>query len=239
MHLLLLSNSRNPGREYLEHARESIRDLLGSGVREVLFVPYASVRLPWGQYAASVREAFSKIGCGVRSIADESDPSGGVRSADAILVGGGNTFRLLGALQEKGLLDPIRARVREGLPYIGWSAGSNVACPTIMTTNDMPVVPVRGFDALGLVPFQINPHYTNAVPEGHQGETRDERIAEFVEMNPGRHVVGLREGSSLRVEGRSVVLEGVHPARVFVKGKEARDCTPGEALGFLLEGDGA
>jgi dipeptidase E len=233
--LLLLSNSQNPGREYFEHARAAIRDFLGGPARDIAFVPYAAIRLPAGAYAAKVGEALAPLGCSVRAV-DTGDPREILAAAPAVAVGGGNTFQLLRRLQETGLLQAIALRARGGLPYIGWSAGSNVACPTIMTTNDMPVVEVAGFAAMELVPFQINPHYTDAVLPGHQGETRDERLAEYVETNPGRRVVGLREGSILRVEGTRVRLLGDRPARIFLKGRAPWEHPPSEPLDFLLQG---
>jgi dipeptidase E len=151
------------------------------------------------------------------------------------MVGGGNTFHLLRGMYEKGLVEAIRGRVLTGVAsYIGWSAGSNVACPTIRTTNDMPIVEPPTLDALGLVPFQINPHYTDARLEGHRGETRDDRLAEFVHANPGVRVVGLREGTMLRVEGGRVALVGERGPRLFVKGEEPRDLSADEPLDFLL-----
>ncbi|TFG51549.1 MAG: dipeptidase PepE, partial [Gemmatimonadales bacterium] len=170
-HLLLLSNSRSPGREYLEHARDDLRRFLGPSPRRLAFVPYAAVTFSWNEYAERVRAAFAPLGHVVESV-HEDEPTDVLRHADGIVMGGGNTFRLLEQLERAELLPRIRARVREGLPYIGWSAGANLACPTIRTTNDMPIVEPRSFAALGLVPFQINPHYTNASLPDHGGETR-------------------------------------------------------------------
>jgi dipeptidase E len=137
-------------------------------------------------------------------------------------------------LYEQGLVDAIRDRVNAGIPYLGWSAGSNVVCPTIKTTNDMPIVETPSLDALALVPFQINPHYLDGHPEGHQGETREQRIAEFVEVNPDVYVVGLREGSMLRVENSSVELIGGQQMRLFKKGLEPAEYRPGDSIDFLL-----
>jgi len=149
------------------------------------------------------------------------------------VVGGGNTFRLLEQLERADLLTRIRGRVREGLPYIGWSAGANLACPTICTTNDMPIIEPRSFAALGLVPFQINPHYTNASLPNHGGETRDDRIVEFVALNPKAIVAGLREGSLLRVEGESLALLGPHPMRVFRSNAAPVEARPGDVTQML------
>src|SRR5438270_2281653 len=163
--LLLLSNSRNFGQGYLEHAEPQIKDFLGEPVRKVLFIPFAAVRYTFAQFADTVRERFGDFGYELDSIHASDDPSQAVQAAEAIIVGGGNTFHLLHHLYQRDLLEPIRARVNAGVPYIGWSAGSNLACPTIKTTNDMPIIEPPGFAALGLVPFQINPHYLDAHPE--------------------------------------------------------------------------
>ncbi|MBX6331896.1 MAG: dipeptidase PepE [Gemmatimonadaceae bacterium] len=220
--LLLLSNSRAPDGAYLRWPADEIRDFLGPSRRSAVFVPYAAVPgtpSVYDGYTARVREAFANVGVSITSVHEAPDPVAAVRSADVIVVGGGNTFHLLTQLYITGLRDAIQAAVRAGTPYIGWSAGSNVACPTISTTNDMPIIQPPSFDALGLVPFQINPHYTDAHPPGHQGETRAERIAELLALHPSIAVVGLREGTLLRVEGDAVRLAGVG-ARVFRAGCE-------------------
>ncbi len=227
MRLLLLSNSRNPGQGYLEHARGEIRDFLG-GIEELAFVPYAGVQVTHEEYAAGVGQGFEPLGVRVRSVSEVSDPVAAVREARAIAVGGGNTFQLLRLMYQTGLLPVVREQVRGGMPYIGWSAGSNLVCPTIRTTNDMPVVEPPSFAALGLVSFQINPHYTDQVIANHGGETRDERIAEFLALNPAVRVVGLREGSWLRVEGPETTLGGPHAMRLFASGQEPRDVAPGK-----------
>ncbi len=234
--LLLLSNSRNAGQGYLDHALGVLRDFLGSGRSRVLFVPYAGVSISYDDYAAKVRERFEAAGLGLDSVHDADDPGRAVDEAEAIAVGGGNTFHLLKTMAERGLLPRIRARVNAGVPYVGWSAGSNVACPTVCTTNDMPIVEPPSFEALGLVPFQINPHYTDAHPPGHQGETRAQRIAEFCTANPVVPVVGLPEGTWLRVEGDRLTLAGGAPARLFRGGAEPSEIAPGEGLQALMEG---
>lgn len=231
--LLLLSNSKNFGQGYLEHAEGHIKDFLGPDIRRVLFVPYAGVRASFDDYSAVVEGRLGLMGYEVDSVHRAVDPKTAVMKAEALAVGGGNTFHLLDGLYRNDLIEAIRARVDGGTPYIGWSAGSNVACPTIKTTNDMPIVEPPSFKALGLVPFQINPHYLDAHPEGHQGETREERILEFIEANPGVHVIGLREGSILRVEGSDIKLLGNKTARVFIKGREAREFGPSDSLVFL------
>jgi dipeptidase E len=233
--LLLLSNSRNYQKGYLEHAGGAITGFLGGDVTRVLFVPYAGVTVAWDTYEKTVAGRFAELGYEMRSIHREKHPVGAVREAQAIAVGGGNTFHLLKTLYEAGVMDAIRERVRAGAPYMGWSAGSNVACPTIRTTNDMPVVQPPSFDALALVPFQINPHYTDAVIPQHQGETRADRLAEFIEANPGMWVVGLLEGGILRVEGGDIRLLGEKPVKIFRRGEAMREVAPSASLAFLME----
>jgi dipeptidase E len=232
--LLLLSNSRNVGHGYLEHAEAPIRTFLGGSVGRVLFVPYAAVRISWDEFAAMVAARFGEMGYAVDPIHRTRSPRLAVRKAEAIVVGGGNTFQLLGTLHAKGLVEAIRARVRRGAPYIGWSAGANVACPTMKTTNDMPIVEPPSLRAAGLVRFQINPHYLDVHPEGHGGETREERLLEFIAANPGMHVVGLREGSILRVEGGRLSLLGEKPARIFLRGRAPWEVGPKDDLSFLM-----
>ncbi len=232
--LLLLSNSRNYGQSYLEHARGPLQDFLGDSVRKIAFVPYAGVTVAYDEYATAVREPFGEIGYQLESVHEADQPAKLIEEADAIAVGGGNTFRLLQRLYELGLRNVIREVVLAGKPYVGWSAGSNITCPTIRTTNDMPIVEPPSFDALGLVPFQINPHYLDTHPDKHQGETREERINEFVTLNPGTLVIGLREGSILRIEPGTVSLIGERTMRVFGLENEPVELGPDRDLGFLV-----
>ncbi len=206
MELLLLSNSRTAAGFLTDYLTE-IADFAG-GARHALFVPFASVARPWDEFAAIVGEALAPKGIGVELLAKPEDAA----QAKLFIVGGGNTFQLLRECRARGLLDPIRQAVKKGARYIGWSAGANLACPTIKTTNDMPIVDPRGLEALGLISFQINPHYTYASIPGHQGETRDQRLAEFARVNPGLPVIGLPEGDWLRVSGSSIELRGPYPA---------------------------
>jgi dipeptidase E len=231
--LLLLSTSKLYGREYLDHAEAEIREFLG-GVSRVLFVPFAIADREG--YAAKTRERFRAMGYGLESLHEASDKGQAVNDAEAIFIGGGNTFRLLKTLYEFDLLPVIRARVKNGLPYIGSSAGSNVAAPTIKTTNDMPIVEPPSFNALGLVSFQINPHYLD--PESastHMGETREERLLQYLEEND-TPVVGLREGAMLRVEEGTILLKGSAGARIFRKGEPPVEVVPGSDLNALLNG---
>lgn len=232
--LLLLSSSMVQGAGYLEYCKSEIKDFLAAHTKRVLFVPFAGVVRTFDEYANLVRERFEAMGYRLDSAHEAASASEAVSSAEAIVVGGGNTFHLLRGLYETALIESLRERVLDGVPYIGWSAGSNVACPTIRTTNDMPIVEPPSLRALDLVPFQINPHYTNELPAGHQGETRDQRLAEFVQINPGVYVVGLREGSMLRVEGSNIALRGDKTARVFINDQEAREYGPEDSLEFLL-----
>ena len=229
--LLLISNSTLYGGGYLDHAEAAIRAFLGKPTR-VLFAPFAL--FDRDAYAAQARSRFERMGCGLDSLHEAPDPRSAVTRAEALFVGGGNTFRLLKTLQELLLLQAIRRRVAEGMPYIGSSAGSVVACPTIRTTNDMPIVEPAGLEALGLVSFQINAHYLDEDPAStHMGERREVRLRQFHEENR-EPVVGLREGTSLRVEGDSVTLQGGRPARVFRRGREPMEVAPGSVLDELL-----
>ncbi len=203
MRLLLLSNSRNPGGDYLAHARDALATLV-AGRTTAWFVPFAGVTVPWDDFTAMVATALAPLGVTVTGAHRQPQPGPG----DVILVGGGNTFHLLRECRTRGLLDVMHARVRGGTPYAGWSAGANLTCPTIRTTNDMPIVDPGGFAALDLLAFQINPHFTNALPPGHQGETREQRLTEFVTANPEVPVLGLPEGDWLVVEGAVVTLCG-------------------------------
>ena len=230
--LLLLSNSTLPGEPFLGWPAEHIRDFLGSPKR-VAFVPYAAVTFGHDEYTERVAGVFKTLGHEVFGLHAEADPVKALEGADAVAVGGGNTFQLLRTLYTTGLLRAIRKRVRNGLPYIGWSAGSNVACPTVMTTNDMPICEPPSLHALHVVGFQINPHYTEATLEGHGGESRDQRLAEYLELNRDMPVAGLREGSLLRVEGPQVTLAG-RPMKVFRHGREPVEVRPGTGLGMDL-----
>ena len=229
--LVLISTSTVFGTRYLEHAFPELRDALG-GVSSVLFIPHALQDR--GGYAAKARAAFEEMGYGLDSLHEALDPRRAIERAEAIFCGGGNTFRLLTALQEMGVLPLIRRRVAEGLVYSGASAGSNLACPTIRTTNDMPIVQPPSFDALDLVSFQINPHYVDPLPDSkHMGETREARLREFHEENEAP-VVGLREGAILRVAGESVLLKGVAGARIFRRGQDPVEVAPVAEIAALV-----
>jgi dipeptidase E len=233
MNLLLISNSTNAGEPYLKYPINEIAKTL-NGVTEVAFVPYAAVTFSYDEYERRVQERFNEIGIKVTSVHKALNKRNFVRHAQAIVIGGGNTFALLKKMQEEDLIDIIYRRVKAGMPYVGWSAGSNVTCPTICTTNDMPIVQPESFRAIGLVPFQINPHYLDANPEGHAGETREQRINEYVEANRSRYVVGLREGCMLRIDDNGIELIGSRPMRIFKKGVATYEVQPGENIDFLI-----
>ena len=225
--VLLISNSTLYGSGYLDHAESEIRDLLGQ-TKRVLFVPYALYDRD--AYAATARDRFQKMGYELTSIHTATNPKQAVLDTEVVFIGGGNTFRLLKALYDFELLDPIRKRVTGGMPYIGSSAGSNVAGPTIKTTKDMPIVQPPSFAALGLVPFQISPHYQDPDPNStHMGETQEERILQFLEEND-TPVAGLREGAMVRIENGCTVLKGSSGARIFRKGLQPVETTPGTEL---------
>jgi dipeptidase E len=223
------------GQYEIKDRREALiremRSFLGSSVARVLFIPYALK--DYDGYLAKMIQLGNDAGYSFESIHKSTDSHDAVREAAAIYIGGGNTFRLLNELYAQGLVSSIRKKIQAGAPYIGISAGANVACPSIKTTNDMPIIQPPSFDALGLIPFQINPHYKDPDPNStHQGETRERRIQEFLEMND-ETVVGMREGSILRIEGDSVHLCGTAGARVFQKGQEPKEHAPGDRLDFL------
>lgn len=234
-HILLLSTSTVYGSEYLQYAADDINNFLKKfNVSCVLFVPYSLH--DYDEYTNKVTGAFEKWGYKVNSIHTSEDPVQAVKEAEAFFVGGGNTFQLLKALYDFQIIDPIRKRVlEEGVPYIGSSAGSNVATASICTTNDMPILYPPSFTALALVPFNINPHYLDSNPTTHMGETREERIEQFHRIPGVPRVVGLREGSLLLIEGDKVKLIGKCSARIFSPGKNPEEYEAGSDLSFLLK----
>lgn len=231
MKALLLSNSTAPGRAYLDHALTAIGALLGER-RSILFVPFALA--DHDAYTAQVRSTLRPLGVEVTG-AHAGDAAGMIAEAEAIFVGGGNTFRLVKELHDRGLMPAIRGRVAAGTPYLGSSAGTNIAAPTLRTTNDMPIVQPPSFETLGLVPFQINPHYLDPDPTStHQGETREARIVQFLEENDVP-VLGLREGTWLSVAQDACTLGGgSQGARLFVRGRDAVELGAGADLSWLL-----
>ena len=240
--LLLISNSTMAGEEYLGWPKTYISDFLNNeGVKKITFVPYAGVNLSdeslkasYDVYLKRVAGVFGSMGFEVESVHKAANPVLMINEAEAIVVGGGNTFYLVAKMHETGIMDAIRGKTERGTPYMGWSAGANVACPTLKTTNDMPIIEPASFNSLGLVPFQINPHYLDANPAGHGGETRQQRIEEFLAVNREMTVVGLREASLLFVEGNLMKLLGKRDMRLFRFGMEPVEYKPGSDLSFLL-----
>ena len=229
--LLLISNSTVHGRDYLDHVESEIRDFVVNR-RRVVFIPYALHDRR--AYSAQAEGRFRKLGLEFTSVHDVSNASRTIERSEIIFVGGGNTFRLLHQLQKNDLIEPIRRAIRAGSLYIGSSAGAIVACPSLKTTKDMPVVQPVSFEALGLVPFQISPHYLDPDPEStHMGETQEQRILQFLEENE-EPVVGLREGSFLRAERDAVILKGPQSARIFRRGVSPIEIPSGTNLNELL-----
>ena len=231
--LLLVSSSRVHPTSFLEHCRDAITEHF-SGCAEVAFIPYALA--DHDHYESIVQAAFAPIGIPIRSIHHAANPVSAIESAQGIFTGGGNTFRLLKTLYDLKLMKPLRDQVqRADIPYMGSSAGTNLAGPTIRTTNDMPIVEPPSFEALNLVPFQINPHYQDADPDStHKGETRAQRLEEYLEENEAP-VVAIREGSWLQVENGCCQLCGTTGMVLFRRGQPAQEMGPSADLGFLMD----
>ena len=236
--ILAFSSSRVGNSGYLETAAPVMKKFLGDKVLKIAFIPFASIGADYGEYASMVKKGLEGLSFSIDTVMP-GNAKEVIEKADAIMVGGGNTFKLLHDIYELKLLDIIRDKVNTGAPYIGWSAGSNITGPTIGTTNDMPVIEPKSFNALGLLPFQINPHYTNAKPEGHNGETRDQRLEEFIKLNPGLPIIGLPEGAALKLENGALGLIGQLPAVLFYAGTNQgetvrKEITNNDDLTFLL-----
>ena len=234
--LLLLSSARDGNGVFLLNSSTAIRSLLGESIRTALLIPYAGVTITPERYAERAAVPFAKLGYELQSIVDAPDPARAVAQAEAIVVGGGNTFQLLATLYDRELIDAIRARVLAGVPYIGWSAGAVITAPTMGTTNDMPIIEPRSLRALNLIPFQINAHYTDFHPPGHQGETRAERLEEYIAVHRTVRVLGLREGCSLRITDDEIALNGLGTAPVFSYGAPPVEYSAGDDISFLLRG---
>lgn len=228
--ILLMSSSRKDNLGYLEHADDQIHHLLRHEPRKVIFVPYAAVTFSFDKYEEIVQPVFQRLGYELQALHRHADPVRAIEEADAIAVGGGNTFALLKRMYEAGIVSTIRDKVRAGTPYVGWSAGSNVAGPTIRTTNDMPIVQPPTLRALGLVPFQINPHFISGKPAGHNGESREERLAEFLEINQPEAVFALPEGSALYADGTTGTVLGERAALHFSSRVEPERIAAGDAF---------
>lgn len=227
---LLLSNSTMPGTPFFTWPKPFVKTFLEGRGRRALFIPFAAVTFSFDEYEQKLAEALAPIGIGIQSIHRHQHMITAIREAELIMVGGGNTFALLARMYKYGLLNEVRAKVQEGTPYIGWSAGANLACPTIMTTNDMPVIQPPSFEALNLVPFQINPHYHELKFEGQGGETRKERLEEFVAMNLTRKVIGLPEGMLIERKGDQYELKGTGIAKLYQHAEPMAELTTGPLM---------
>ena len=247
MKLLLISNSTNYKEPYLGWCIDMIEQFLTKEVKRILFIPYAGVKISgknypdsYDAYAERVSTIFEKYGFAVDSIHNFADPYEAVNRAEAIMVGGGNTFNLVAEIHYNELIEPVRRKVMEGTPFLGWSAGSNVACPSLRTTNDMPIVMPESFECFDFVPFQINPHYLDPYPEEvndairHGGETRQDRINEFLSVNPEITVAGLREGTALWVEDGIITLKGSRPMRIMRHEQEPFEIQPETCFDFYF-----
>lgn len=196
--ILALSSSKAGNSSYLETALPVINKFLGKDIRMIAFIPFASVD-SYDAYHIRVAEALKSLNHPIVLVLPENAHQV-LEDCDCIMVGGGNTFKLLHDLYKLDLMDLVRRKIKAGTPYIGWSAGSNILGKSISTTNDMPIVEPESFTALGVFPFLINPHYFNQATTGFNGETRDTRLEEYIKMNPHSFVVGLPEGSALILE---------------------------------------
>ncbi|MFV0521896.1 MAG: dipeptidase PepE [Mangrovibacterium sp.] len=234
MKLLLSSNSSIAGEAYLGFAAPHINSFLGEKTKTVLFIPYAAVTFSFDEYVKKVNDALGEKHK-IIGIHNFSNQPKAIEEADAIMVGGGNTWQLVRMMHDLNLMPSIAKRIKADVPYIGWSAGSNVACPSLRTTNDMPIIDPKGFDTINLVPFQINPHYMDANPDGHAGETREQRINEFIAINPDTYVIGLRETTLLKYEDGSLNLIGDRTARIFKNGIEPYELGTNDNFNFLLD----
>ncbi len=217
--LLLLSSSRVANTAYLEHAKTMIDQHLGS-IRELVFIPYAGVSINYDKYTEMVQTALASLNIMVKGIHSFADPVAAIANAEAVAIGGGNTFHLLHQLYENKLIEVLQAKTQAGMPYIGWSAGSNVAGSSIRTTNDMPIIQPPSFDALNLLPIQLNPHYTDYNPPGHNGETREQRLNEFMVLNPQTEIVAIVEGTALKLENNKLSLIGAEQGYLFLNGNK-------------------
>ncbi|MCL2510577.1 MAG: dipeptidase PepE [Bacteroidales bacterium] len=248
MKLLLISNSTNPGKDYLGWTLPFLEDFLkNNSITTALFVPYAGVNVgkpqtlkeSYDNLFGRAQGVFKKFGVELASIHQAENAVEAVQNAECVIVSGGNTFHLVYELHRNKVMDVLRNRAKEGMPYIGWSAGSNVACPTLRTTNDMPIIEPESFNCLNLVPFQINPHYldTEKHPVDFGGETREERINEFMAVNKDVTIIGLRESSLLEINGNTMILkaqEGIeHGIRVFRYGKDPEEVPQGDVSKFI------
>jgi dipeptidase E len=233
--LLLLSNSTMPGTTFFSWPKPWVKSFLGTDCKAIAFIPYAALTISYDVYADNVSRAFESMEYAIQSVHAVPDKRALIKKADAIVVGGGNTFALLTKMHDEGLLAAVQERVREGAAYIGWSAGANLACPTIKTTNDMPVVMPPSFEGLSLIPFQINPHYHELKFENQGGETRKERLEEFLLVNPDQAVIGLPEGMLIKRQDSELYLLGDGTAKLYRSQEQALPLRGGDDISYLLE----
>ncbi len=230
MNIILASTSTLFGGNYLEYLSNEITELF-HGIDEIIFIPFAR---PGGishdDYTQKAREFFATINIKVKGLHEFEDQKEALNQAKGFFTGGGNTFLLVKELQEKNLMQLLKENIEQGKSYLGCSAGSNIGGLNMKTTNDMPIVYPPSFDTMGLVPFNLNPHYLDPNPElKHNGETRETRIKEFLTQNETK-VVGLREGNWIRKIGDQITVEGIELTRIFENGKEPYEIEPGTAL---------
>jgi dipeptidase E len=235
MKLLLFSNSTNIGEDYLSYTIPFMKEFINSSSMKGIFVPFAAVTFSYDKYFQMVSSKISQLGIELKSVHLSDNPKQAISDSEIIIVGGGNTFALLKKLQELDLIEIIQKSVRNNALYIGWSAGSNVACPSIKTTNDMPIVQPDSFNAINLIPFQINPHYTDETIKGHGGESRETRINEFLTANPDKWVVGLKEGTLFEYSNSNLSLKGNNTCKVFKFGVPTQELNSFDDLNFLMQ----
>ena len=235
--LLLISNSTNAGEKYLDWCKDLIKDFCNeSGVKNVLFIPYAGVSMGYDNYETKVKAVFETLGLNLYSIHKQADAKKAVQEAECIAVGGGNTFHLVYELYRNGIMELISQRATDGVAYMGWSAGSNVAGMSLKTTNDMPIIEPESFDCMKLVPFQINPHYTDFFYPKHGGETRDDRLNEFTKVNPDMWVAAIREATALRLkEGKLSLIGRNNKMKVFHGSDEPKEYDLNADINFLMK----
>ncbi len=215
------------GQVYLGWPQNYLKAFL-SGVKTIVFIPFAGVTYSYDEYTQSVADALSDFSLTITGIHSIENKAEEILKADCIMVGGGNTFSLLKQLQDQNLIEPIRKAISSGIKYVGWSAGANMACPTIKTTNDMPIEQPPSFNALNLIDFQINPHFTNETIPNHGGESRELRLTEYLVRNPESNVVGLPEGMLVEVDGNEAYLKGDGQALLFRHKQETQKLSTGK-----------
>ena len=240
MNIMLFSNGKIAGNnQILEYGFDWIAPMMEkTKAKKLVFIPYAVIRGSYDERTAQVQQSLAQFDCEIIGIHTCDDPVKAVEEADGIVISGGNTWVLNRMLHDNGLISAIRtAVIKQDKLFIGWSAGTNVATPTIRTTNDMPIISAAILPSLNLVPFQINPHYIDGSISGHMGETRDERIEEFLVVNPSEVVVGIPEGAMLQVDGETLTYHSANdkPLKLFKHQQEAATYQVGAKIQFLME----